>query len=239
MSDSIFPLGLAGLTYRQTEDCFPVGTDSVLLSAFVRVSKRAKVCDLGCAGGILPLLLCGRHEEIKVTGIEISEKAAAVARENAERNNLSDRIEIITADMRTVSLPAGSFDTVVCNPPYYKENSGRLPKKTSMQAARAETSCTIEEVCATAARLLRFGGIFFSVYKPARLCELLSAMEASKLTPKRLRFVLHKQGQAPVLVLVEGKKGAAPGLIVPPALVIRKSTGAYTAEAYRIYHPDE
>ncbi len=239
MSESVFPLGLAGLIYRHTDDCFPVGTDSVLLSAFVRVSKRAKVCDLGCAGGILPLLLCGRHKEIHVTGIEISEKAAEVAKDNAARNQLSHRIDILTGDMRTIPIPAESFDTIVCNPPYYKRHSGRLPKKEQMHAARAETSCTIQEVCATASRLLRYGGTFFTVFKPERMCELTSAMEAAKLMPKRLRFVQHKAGQAPILVLVEGKKGAAHGLIVPPPLVLCKRNGEPTAEAYRIYHPDE
>ena len=72
-----------------------------------------------------------------------------------------------------------------------------------------------------------------------RLVELLSLMSASGLEPKRLRLVQHRLEKPPGLVLVEGRKGARPGLEVLPALILTGPDGRDAAEMRRIYHREE
>ena len=68
------------------------------------------------------------------------------------------------------------------------------------------------DFCAAAARLLKFGGSFFCVFTPERLCDLLCALRAADLEPKRLVVVQNDEHHAPFAVLCEGKKGAKPSM---------------------------
>ena len=81
---------------RQSDQYFKLGRDSVLLSRFATVKPRWQVCDLGCGIGSLLLLLSQREEELVRVGVELDPGAAALARENLDRNGLSG--EILTLD---------------------------------------------------------------------------------------------------------------------------------------------
>ena len=56
------------------------------------------------------------------------------------------------------------------------------------------------------------------------------------LEPKRLRFVCSRAGAAPSLILMEGRRGAKPGLTVQPPLVLARDDGKETDELRSIYH---
>jgi len=103
-----------------------------------------------------------------------------------------------------------------------------------VRIARHETLCTLDEVCACAARLLRFGGRFCLCQLPERLVDVLGAMRANKIEPKRVRFVQQRADSAPWLFLVEGKRGAKPFLTIDPPLILREN-GGISAEMQRIY----
>ncbi len=75
-------------------------------------------------------------------------------------------------------------------------------------------------MCEAAAWLLKFGGKFCVCLRPERLCELMCKMSAAGIEPKRLRTVSKRDGCAPWLVLVEGKRGGKPGMTVEPQLNI-------------------
>ncbi|MEA5152125.1 MAG: methyltransferase [Oscillospiraceae bacterium] len=230
-------LWAGGPVFAQAEH-FRLGTDSVLLADFVNTSGAARGVDLGCASGAIALLLLARSPALHMTGLELLPDAAALARENLEKNGLADRGEIIAGDIRRhrALFRAGSFDLVAANPPYYPAGSGSLPRDGGRAAARGETACSLDDVCAAAAFLCRTGGSFSLVYKPERLSELLCAMSAHAIEPKRLRLVCNRAGDAPGLVLVEGRRGGKPGLRIEPELVLTAAGGGESAEFRRIYH---
>jgi tRNA1(Val) A37 N6-methylase TrmN6 len=60
-------------------------------------------------------------------------------------------------------------------------------------------------------------------------------MRQYKLEPKRLRFVMDREGEEPFLFLVEGKKGAKPFLRVEPPLVIKGADSRFTQEMLAVY----
>ena len=171
-------------------------------------------------------------------GIEIQPEAADACRENLALNDLSDRAEIRCGDLREkADLPeAGSFDLVVSNPPYFAAGRGYTAPEEHRAAARDERFCTLEDLCRTAAWLCRWGGCFAVVHRPERLSELLCAMTANGIEPKRLRLVSPRAERAPSLVLVEGRRGGNPGLTIEPPLVLQDETGADSLEMQRIYH---
>lgn len=215
-----------------------LGTDSVLLADFVRADAHRRGIDLGCASGALALLLLARAPKLRMTGLELVEEAALLARENMEANGLSSRCEIVCGDLRAhrALFPAGSFDLVVVNPPYYPVGSGALSPDPDRAAARGELQCTLGDVCAAAAFLCQTGGSVCLVHKPERLSQLLCALTAHGVEPKRLRLVCPRAASAPSLVLVEGRRGGRPGLAIEPPLLLLEADGTESAEARRICH---
>ena len=226
-----------GPVFAQAEH-FKLGTDSVLLAAFANAASARRGIDLGCASGVVALLLLSGNERLHMTGLEIVPEAAELARENMEKNSLSTRAEIICGDIRRHRelFRSGEFDLVVSNPPYFPLGSGRLSPDKERAAARGETDCTLSDICAAAAFLCRTGGRVCFVHKPERLSELFCAMSASGIEPKRLRLVCYTQNSAPNLVLVEGRRGGNPGLKIESALVLRNPDGTETDEILKIYH---
>lgn len=199
--------------YRYTlpEGCFPLGRDSLALGDFAAVRAGQRVCDLGCGGGLLLLLLARRAEGLRLHGVERDPAAAQAARENLAANGLAG--EIFVGDLRETPWQAGSFDLVVSNPPYFAAGSGRFGG-----SARMETDGTLEEWCVTAARLTRNGGRFALVHRPERLTDVLCALRSCRLEPKRLRFLQHDPSHSPSAVLVEAVRQGRPGLSVLPVL---------------------
>lgn len=227
-----------GLRFVYDEALFRPGTDTFLLSSLPRLKPGLRVCDLGCGTGLLGLLLLQRQAQLRVTGVELQPEAAALAARAAAENGLQERFTVLRGDLREIRtlLPAGGFDLVVCNPPYYPAGSGRSPAPAALRNAREESECTLEEVCQAAAYLLRWGGGFCLCHKPERLADLCCALRTAGLEAKRLRPVLQRPGSAaPSLLLLEGRRGGRPGLRWLPPLVLEQSGGTPTAELDAIY----
>ncbi len=215
---------------------FPLGTDSVLLAHFAALPPKARVADLGSGWGALGLLLCAGEQDCRVTGVELNEVAHAAALENIGLNSLQDRVSSVLGDVRNISLlfPAGSFDCVISNPPYFPVGSGSLSAKNAL--ARSEETLPLSRLCAAAGYLLPSGGRFFLVHRPERLCDIFCAMREFGIEPKRLQFVRHKKDAPVCLVLVEGRRGGKCGLRYEPDLIEFTESGEET-ETYRAaYH---
>lgn len=231
----------SGIRMQYSAGQFRLSTDSMVLADFCTLPPRSAVCDLGCGCGSLSLLLCGKYPQAQLTGMELQEEAAALAQENAVQNSLSDRLRILCGDLREhrTLLPHSSFDAVVSNPPYYPAGSGGVSDSPALAAARTELFCTLDDLCACAAWLLRSGGRFFVVHKPERLAELICALSRRHLEPKRLRLVRHQAGGPVSLVLLEARLDGRPGLQFDPDLCLYDASGAESADFRRIYHHQE
>lgn len=219
---------------------FPITTDSVLLADFVR-AKPGRAAELCSGAGLISLLLLAREPGLLFDCAEIDPAASAAAERNFAANGLDGRARALCLDIREhrAALPHAAYQLAVCNPPYFPEGSGMVPETRAKAVARSEKGCTLAEVAAAAAWCLRTGGAFCLVHRPERLAELLTLLSGAGLEPKRLRLVQHRLEKPPSLALVEGRKGARPGLEVLPALILTGPDGRDTAELRRIYHREE
>lgn len=222
-----------GFTLRIPSGCFPMSTDSMLLSDFAVLPKNARVLDLGSGCGTLGLLLCADDDRCTVTGVELSSQAHAAAQENISENDLSTRMNSICADIRTIPtlFAPGSFDCCVSNPPYFTGG----PASSTVPLARRDDCCTAQDLFRSAAWALKYGGTFFLVHKPERLAELCAIAAQENLTPKQLRLVRYKPDKEVSLILLACRKGGKPGLAWEE-LCLHDLAGQPTPEYKKLYH---
>lgn len=208
------------------------GTDAMLLAYFANARRNDSACDLGTGCGIIPLLWKRDGNCKTVYGVEIQEKGYSQFLRSVEADSLSDSVFPINSDLKLLKgkLPQGAFDLVTMNPPYKKENAGIKSEKENEKIARHETLCNIDDICAAAAYLLKFGGRFCLCIRPERMFETMKSMSDRKLEPKRLRLVTSRDGEKPWLCLIEARLGGKSGLTVEKNFVLYDSNNKYTDE---------
>ena len=92
-----------GYKIIQNSEKFCFGMDAVLLSAFAKADKDDVCIDLGTGTGIIPILMEARYDVAHLTGLEIQEESADMARRSVIYNNLQDKIDIVTGDIKEAS----------------------------------------------------------------------------------------------------------------------------------------
>lgn len=212
-------------------DSHTFGTDAILLAAFASIKRKDKACDMGTGCGIIPLIWC-KGKTNSITAIDIQAKAVSQLEKSIALNELVGRIVPINCDLRNLkgNVELGSFDLVTMNPPYKPVGTGIESISEAERIARHEVMCTVDDAVSAAAKLLKFGGRFCMCHRPERLCDIIVSMRNGGIEVKRVRFVCEKEGKAPWLLLVEGKRGSKSSVKVEKNLIMHNSDGTPTEE---------
>ncbi|RGO26212.1 tRNA1(Val) (adenine(37)-N6)-methyltransferase [Dorea sp. OM02-2LB] len=218
-------LQLNGLQIIQDPKRFCFGMDAVLLSDFAKVRIGEKVLDLGTGTGILPILFAGKTKGQHFTGLEIQPESAEMARRSVAYNHLEEKIEIVTGDIKEAGrlFQPAFFDVITVNPPYMADQCGIQNPQDAKAIARHEILCNLEDIFRESKKLLPEGkGRFYMVHRPVRLAEILLKMSQSHIEPKRIQLVHPYVDKEPVMVLIEGRSGARPGVRIEPPLILHE-----------------
>lgn len=215
------------------------GTDAYLLAAFAQSAPRAACADLGSGTGVISLLCQSRKKFQHAYALELQGEFCDLIRRNAELNGLSEKITALEMDVRdaTPDNTSKTITAVLANPPYLAAGAGLASADIRLETARRELNGTITDFCAAAARLLPYGGNFYTVFRPERMADLFSALRAASLEPKRMITVYPDACSRPCLILVHARLGGAPELIQAPPLIIYQSpqNRLYTEQMQRVY----
>lgn len=79
------------------------------------------ILDLGTGSGALALALAKQFPEARVTAVDVSSEALALARENATALGLDGRVTFIESNWFSAIAPDAKFDLIVANPPYLSD----------------------------------------------------------------------------------------------------------------------
>lgn len=240
--ERIDDLGRAGFKIIQSPGAATFSLDAVLLAHFVRTRVGDDLCDLGTGTGVIPLLLVAGRKVGTATGVEMRGDLVDLVQRSIGLNGVDAVVRVFQADLRTVTLGDlgrhRPFHVVTANPPFRRPGTGLVSPVESRAVARHELQCTVEDVARAARRLVRPGGRVGLVHLAERLVDVLAALRAEGLEPKRLRVVRARPGGRAKLVLVEARAGGHAGLAFEPDLVVRDEVGDYTPEMKDIYESE-
>lgn len=226
-----------GYRIIQDKDRFCFGMDAVLLSGFCKIKKGERVLDLGTGTGIIPILLEAKTEADHLTGLEIQEDSADMAKRSILLNQLEHKIDIICGDIKEAStiFGNGSFDVVTTNPPYMIGNHGLKNDDLPKTIARHELLCNFEDIVRETYKILVPGGRFYLVHRPFRLAEIMATLIQFGLEPKRMRLVYPYIDKEPNMVLIEAKKGGNSRITIEKPLIVYQDKNEYTEEIIQLY----
>lgn len=194
-----------------------VGTDGVLLGAWVKLLPAAHVLDVGAGSGLVSIMLAQRYPDAMVTAIELDGNAAEQAEENVGTSPFARQVGVVCADFLTCwqsSGADGQYDAIVSNPPFFDEDL--LPDDAKRATARhTATGLTFERLVERSCNLLRSGGSFQVIVPKTSqnrfhgfcnahgftLVRTTDVRTVERKPPKRvlLHFVKDLQVSAPVL----------------------------------------
>lgn len=226
----------------QSPSVFSFSLDAVLLARFAYVPlKRGKIVDLCTGNGAIPLFLSARTESA-IIGVELQERLVHMAQRSVAYNGLEEQIQIIEGDVKEIPARLGieKYDVVTCNPPYFPAHE--LSDKNlseHMAIARHEIHLTLDESVQAASKLLKQGGKAAFVHRSGRLIDIITAMRANRLEPKRVRLVYPKAGKEANTLLIEGIKDGKPDLKILPPLIVYGENGEYTEEVRELLYGNE
>jgi tRNA1(Val) A37 N6-methylase TrmN6 len=211
------------------------GHDGILLAAATPARDGDRAADLGAGVGAAGLALAARVPGTRVTLVEIDPHLAELARENAARNGLADRVDAaaldITAsrkDFVAANLAAGSCDIVLMNPPFHEAHPGS-PDVWRRRAHALETGGFIDWA-ATAKRLLRPRGILTLIFR-ADAVPMLVDLLGDGFGAITVLPVHPKPGALAIRVLLSATKASRGTFAMRPGLVLANADGTPSTEA--------
>jgi len=141
---------------RHDRSGMKVGTDGVLLGAWVDVRKATQILDIGTGTGVIALMLAQRaSESVTIDAVELDVQAYADAQENIAASPWHDRIHLHHTAIQNFH-PNTKFDLIVTNPPYFLKSY--KPPTAQRKAARHTERLTFDDIIGTAEKLLTTNG---------------------------------------------------------------------------------
>jgi len=97
--------------------------------------SKPKVLEIGVGSGIISVMLAILVPDVEIISVDINDKALELAKSNAKKHNVEDKITFIKSDLFE-NVPDVEFDMVVSNPPYIANNY-KLPTNVKYEPSNA------------------------------------------------------------------------------------------------------
>ncbi|MES2514220.1 MAG: methyltransferase [Bacteroidota bacterium] len=165
---------------RQDKCAMKVGTDAVLLGAWILPNGSKHILDIGTGTGVIALMLA-QKSIAHIDAIDIDENAWLQATQNIQESKFSDRVSVAHVSLQDYSKSEDQkYDLIVTNPPYFEQSLKSSDEQRS-QARHADV-LPFEELLDGVLKLLNEKGKF---------CLILPTLEAEKFRALAEKKGLH------------------------------------------------
>ena len=163
---------------KQDKCAMKVGTDAVLLGAWIIPNGSKQILDIGTGTGVVALMLA-QKTDATIDAIDIDENAYEQATQNVSESKFVSQISVIHSSLQTYSKSTDKkYNLIVTNPPYFEQSLKSTDEQRSF--ARHADVLPFEELIDGVIKLLDIKGKF---------CLILPTLEAEKF-----RVLAQKKG---------------------------------------------
>ncbi|MBN1951826.1 MAG: methyltransferase [Bacteroidales bacterium] len=222
-------------TILQDKCAMKVGTDGVLLGAWVATGDARRILDIGTGTGLIALMLAQRSGA-DIHAVEIDPGAAEQAGENFRNSPWAVRLKILRQDFLEFVHHAEPYDLIVSNPPYFR-NSLKAPDP-SRATARHDHQLDLDGLLSGAASLLNPNGRVGLVYPAAEMQRVEEVAASYGLFLSGKTEIIPAPGKAPKRVLFEFDTNDHQGECNTNYLVLEETGRHRYSEAYKILTQD-
>ena len=206
-----------------------IGTDGILIGAWVNVSKKFRALDIGSGTGIITIMLCQRNLNLELDSIELSANAIMDAKINFENCNWSNRIKLFHQDLKDFH-PNYNYDLIVSNPPYFKKSL--QPSNSERSKARHQNDLKLEDILKFSKQNLTKDGSLNLILPFEQKSEAIEFAKKYGLNSIRECAVYPKPNKAPHRILIELSKNENKQMI-KESLVIEEAGRHNYSEDYK------
>jgi len=163
----------------QDKCAMKVGTDAVLLGAWVNVANVKTILDIGTGTGIISLMLA-QKSGAKIDAIDIDKNSYDQAVENVNECKWKDRIHVFHESLQQYSIQSEKkYDLIVSNPPYFVDSS--KAQEASRTFARHTDQLHYDELLKGVLKLLNPTGKFYLILPTKEAEQFREMAEQNKL----------------------------------------------------------
>lgn len=204
---------------------YRAGLDAALLAASVELDPGERALEAGCGAGAALYQLAARAPEAYLVGVERDEAMLALARENADLNGATERVQLLAGDVAAGfrALGLAPFNAAFANPPFF-DDAGALRAPSPERRGAWIADDGLGAWLGFLLKAVREGGRITVIHRADRLADLLAGL-APKAGSFRIRPVQPFADAPAKRVLVRAvKTGKAPLVLLPP-LVLHERQG--------------
>jgi tRNA1(Val) A37 N6-methylase TrmN6 len=210
---------------------FKFGTDAVLLANFSNIKKKDVVVDFCCGTGAIGFMCYLKYGQKHTYLVDIDDEMIALCKKTARLNDISSKFSFICSDISNLdSIGNHSVDFITVNPPYFKENSGKINNNENLVNARHSYNFSNSMLFSKSYNILKDGGKIAIIQRAENLVDIICSMKKSGIEPKVLRMVHSYADKNAILFLLEGMKNAGVGMKISSPLVLYKEKGIFSNE---------
>ncbi|MDD4107576.1 MAG: methyltransferase [Prolixibacteraceae bacterium] len=193
----------------QNRAAMKVGTDGVLLGAWLHVANADKILDVGTGTGVIALMLAQRSDAL-ITGIEIEKNASLEAIENVRNSPWLNQVKILNVSFQQFSAEIkNSFDLIVSNPPFF--SNSQLSQSYCLALAKHSHMLPVNLLVTGSARLLTEEGRLAVILPATSAKDFIDIAGQSGLRVARITEVRPKTTKKVHRFLMEfGRKEITP-----------------------------
>jgi tRNA1Val (adenine37-N6)-methyltransferase len=206
-----------------------VGTDGVLLGAWVESEAAQSILDIGTGTGVIAVMLAQRNEHAPVHGVEIDAEAAAQAAENMRATPWAERLHVRHHSIQDYARDTEQrYDLIVSNPPFF--TGGVLSQSDNKTGVRHTVKLPHGDLLIATQTLLTQQGVFAVVLPLLEGLRFVEMARSYRLYCERMTEVRTKAGKPVSRLLLQFTRHIPHAIRKDELIIQQDEANAWTPE---------